>query len=114
MVIKLRFTSFMSILGMLLTLTLLASPIARAEENPFSTPDSATDITVAGEDSKKAKCGEGKCGEGKCADSEKKAKCEKCAKGEKCEKCAKKAKSSEGKCSDGKKKSKCGEGKCGG
>lgn len=88
--------------------SLAASPLANAAENPFSMTEHSSGYMVA--DAHEGNCGgkgkdkgEGKCGEGKCG--------EKKAKGE-----------GEGKCGEGKgghgdKKGgegKCGEGKCGG
>ncbi len=91
--------------------SLAASPLASAAENPFSMTEHSSGYMVA--DAHEGNCGgkgdgEGKCGEGKCG--------EKKAKGEGEGKCG------EGKCGKGKgdhgdKKGgegKCGEGKCGG
>jgi len=97
--------------------TLVSLP-AKAESNPF---EAQSIVTIAEQDDKAGKCGEGKaakkgkCGEGKCGEGKaaKKGKCGegKCGEG----KAAKKGKCGEGKCGEGKaaKKGKCGEGKCG-
>jgi len=97
-------------LGTTFAVSLAASPVANAAENPFSMTElSNGGYMVAGEHGEgkcgegKGKCGdkkkgEGKCGEGKCGDKKK---------GE--------GKCGEGKCGDKKKgEGKCGEGKCGG
>ncbi len=97
-------------------LTSLVSLSAKAESNPF---EAQGIVSIAGDDGKDQKCGEGKkakkgkCGEGKCGEGKKakKGKCGegKCGEGKK----AKKGKCGEGKCGEGKKakKGKCGEGK---
>ena len=77
-------------LGATFAVSLAASPLAGAAENPFNMTELAGGYMVAGHDADaEGKCGEGKCGEGK-------------DKGE-------------GKCGEGKDKGegKCGEGKCG-
>ena len=93
--------------------SLAASPLAKADVNPFSTTDLGSGYLQLAEGS----CGEGKCGEGKCG--EKKGKEGKCGEGKCGEgKCGEK-KGSEGKCGEGKcgdkkgSEGKCGEGKCG-
>ena len=103
-------------LGATFAVTLAASPLANAKDNPFSATAFTSGYMVA--DGHEGKCGEGKCGEGKGA-KEKEGKC-----GE-----GKGAKEKEGKCGEGKcgedkamekedkameKEGKCGEGKCGG
>ena len=90
-------------LGATFAVTLAASPLANANDNPFSATAFTSGYMVA--DGHEGKCGEGKCGEGKAA-KEKEGKC------------------GEGKCGEGKaiekedkameKEGKCGEGKCGG
>ena len=107
-------SSIAAVLG-LLTFSLFASNVAKAETNPFAANELVTITaehtdTKCGEgkakDGKKAKCGEGKCGEGKMKDH-KKGKC-----GEGKMKAAKKGKCGEGKCGEGKMKDKSK--KCGG
>ncbi len=96
-------------LGTTFAVTLAASPLANAAENPFSVTSFDSGYMVAGDT--EGKCGEGKCGgdkaegEGKCGEG-------KCG-GDKAE--------GEGKCGEGKcggdkaeGEGKCGEGKCGG
>jgi len=84
-------------LGTTFAVSLAASPVVNAAENPFSMTELPNGYMVAGEH------GEGKCGEGKCGDKKKGE--GKCGEG----KCG------EGKCGDKKKsEGKCGEGKCGG
>ena len=107
-------SSIAAVLG-LLTFSLFASNVAKAETNPFAANELVTITaehtdTKCGEgkakDGKKAKCGEGKCGEGKMKDHKK----GKCGEG-------KMTSHEQGKCGEGKmkaaKKGKCGEGKCG-
>ena len=78
-------------LGTTFAVTLAASPLASASENPFSVTTFESGYMVTGD-------AEGKCGEGKCGgDKEAEGKCG----GDK---------EAEGKCGEGK----CGEGKCGG
>jgi len=97
--------------------TLVSLP-AKAESNPF---EAQGIVTIAEQDDKAGKCGEGKMKDGKCGEG-KKAKKGKCGEGKCGEgKAAKKGKCGEGKCGEGKaaKKGKCGEGKdkakkCGG
>ncbi len=85
-----------SALGVTLVATLAASPVVKADENPFAISEISGYMTAG--DHKEGKCGEGKCGEGKCG-------------GEK----GKEGKCGEGKCGGEKgKEGKCGEGKCGG
>ena len=107
-------SSIAAVLG-LLTFSLFASNVAKAETNPFAANELVTIAaehtdTKCGEgkakDGKKGKCGEGKCGEGKMKDHKK----GKCGEG-------KMTNHEQGKCGEGKmkaaKKEKCGEGKCG-
>lgn len=107
-------SSIAAVLG-LLTFSLFASNVAKAETNPFAANELVTIAaehtdTKCGEgkakDGKKGKCGEGKCGEGKMKDHKK----GKCGEG-------KMTSHEQGKCGEGKmkaaKKEKCGEGKCG-
>ena len=78
-------------LGTTFAVTLAASPIVNAADNPFSVTTFESGYMVAGDT-------EGKCGEGKCGgDKEAEGKC------------------GEGKCGGDKEaEGKCGEGKCGG
>ena len=107
-------SSIAAVLG-LLTFSLFASNVAKAETNPFAANELVTIAaehtdTKCGEgkakDGKKGKCGEGKCGEGKMKDHKK----GKCGEG-------KMTSHEQGKCGEGKMKAankeKCGEGKCG-
>ena len=107
-------SSIAAVLG-LLTFSLFASNVAKAETNPFAANELVTIAaehtdTKCGEgkakDGKKGKCGEGKCGEGKMKDHKK----GKCGEG-------KMTSHEQGKCGEGKmkdaKKEKFGEGKCG-
>ena len=88
MVEKARLTALVTALGITMTIALLSSPIARADENPFSINEATTGLVVAGEEGKcddSAKCDKGKCddsddssdesscGEGKCGDNKDKA-----------------------------------------
>ncbi len=80
-------------LGTTFAISLTASPIINAADNPFA----ANQLTNGGYEVAEGKCGEGKCGEGKCGDKKE---------GE--------GKCGEGKCGDKKEgEGKCGEGKCG-
>ncbi|MEM8844661.1 MAG: hypothetical protein AAGB35_06410 [Pseudomonadota bacterium] len=81
-------------IGAALTASVLALPIANADENPFAMTDLSSGFMVAGE-------GEGSCGEGKCGEGEGSCGEGKCGEG----KCGE----GEGSCGEGK----CGEGKCG-
>jgi uncharacterized low-complexity protein len=88
-------------LGTTFAISLTASPIINAAENPFAATEFSNGYMVAEE----GKCGEGKCGdkkgeEGKCGDKM----------GEE-GKCG--DKKAEGSCGDKKEEGKCGEGKCG-
>ncbi len=96
-------------LGTTFAVTLMASPIAGAAENPFAATEFDRGYMVAGEE---GKCGEGKCG-GEKADGEGKCGGEK-ADGE--GKCGGEKADGEGKCGGEKSdaEGKCGEGKCGG
>ncbi|MEE2983987.1 MAG: hypothetical protein VX929_11900 [Pseudomonadota bacterium] len=101
-------------LGATFAVTLAASPLANANDNPFSATAFTSGYMVA--DSHEGKCGEGKCGEGKAA-KEKEGKCGegKCGEGKAAQE--KEGKCGEGKCGEDKameKEGKCGEGKCGG
>jgi uncharacterized low-complexity protein len=89
---KAKLTALATALGLTMAIALLASPLARADQNPFSVSDAASGIVVAGEE--KGKCAEGKCAEGKCGGGEEE--------------------EGEAKCGDDEKEGKCGEGKCGG
>ena len=85
-------------LGTTFAISLSASPVVNAADNPFSATHLSNGYMVA--DSNEGKCGEGKCGdkgeEGKCGDKEAEGKC------------------GEGKCGEKKEaEGKCGEGKCG-
>ena len=85
-------------IGTTFAISLAASPVVNAAENPFSVTSYESGYMVA-----EGKCGdmkdtEGKCGEGKDTEG-------KCGEG----------KDAEGKCGEGKDmEGKCGEGKCGG
>ncbi len=89
-------------LGTSFAITLAASPVANAAENPFSATEFSNGYMVVAESGEghgegEGSCGEGKCGEGKCGEG----------KGEE-------GKCGEGKCGEGKgEEGKCGEGKCG-
>lgn len=73
MVEKARLTALVTALGITMTIALLSSPLARADENPFSVSNTDSSLVVAGDD---GKCGdsdksaddmsddEGKCGDG--------------------------------------------------
>jgi uncharacterized low-complexity protein len=100
-------------LGTTFAISLSASPIVNAADNPFSATQLSNGYMVA--DAHEGKCGEGKCGdkkkeegkcgEGKCGDKKAEGSC-----GDKKEE----GKCGEGKCGDKKKEEgKCGEGKCG-
>jgi len=90
-------------LGTTFAISLTASPIINAADNPFA----ANQLTNGGYEVAEGKCGEGKCGdkkegEGKCGEG----KCGDKKEGE--------GKCGEGKCGDKKEgEGKCGEGKCG-
>lgn len=90
-------------LGTTFAVSLAFSPIAGAEQNPFSLTELTGGYMVADSHGGEGKCGEGKTeGEGKCGEG--KAEGEgKCGEG----KCGEKRKAHEGKCGEGK----CGEGK---
>ncbi|MFP6681548.1 MAG: hypothetical protein VCB07_05050 [Gammaproteobacteria bacterium] len=90
-------------LGTTFAVTLAASPLANAAQNPFSVTAFDTGYMVAGEE---GKCGEGRCGEGKCGEG--KTKNEEMSKDE----AGAKEKAMEEKAEGG--EPKCGEGKCGG
>ena len=89
-------------LGTTFAVSLALSPIASAEQNPFSMTALSGGYMVADNDtSAEGKCGEGKCGENRKAHEGK---------------CGAKDSSAEGKCGEGKcgEKRKAHEGKCGG
>ena len=101
-------------IGSAFAVSLMASPIVSAEQNPFSMNELSSGYQVA-EKGKEGSCGEGKCG------GKKSSKEGSCGEG----KCGGKKSSKEGSCGDkkgkegscGDKKGKegsCGEGKCGG
>ncbi|GJM04649.1 MAG: hypothetical protein DHS20C09_06400 [marine bacterium B5-7] len=92
-------------LGTTFAISLSASPVVNAADNPFNMTDLGSGYMVAEEGSCGDKKEEGKCGEGKCGDKKAEGSCgDKKAEG----KCG------EGKCGDKKKEEgKCGEGKCG-
>ncbi|MBN1378273.1 MAG: hypothetical protein JXA04_03475 [Gammaproteobacteria bacterium] len=89
MIEKIKFTAILSALGLTMIVALLTSPIARADENPFSVSDTSSNLVLAADESKCGDSEKAKCGEGKCGDSE------------------------EDKCGDSEEEAKCGEGKCG-
>jgi uncharacterized low-complexity protein len=87
-------------LGTTFVVSLAASPIVQAAENPFALNDLSSGYMVAEEGACGEKEGEGKCGEkegeGKCGEKKAEGKC------------------GEGKCGENKEaEGKCGEGKCG-
>jgi Uncharacterized low-complexity protein len=88
-------------LGATFAVSLAASPIVNAAENPFQLHELAGGYMVADHDKEsEGKCGEGKCGENKEVKKEAEGKC------------------GEGKCGENKEmkkeaEGKCGEGKCG-
>jgi uncharacterized low-complexity protein len=107
---KIQMKPIAAALGTTFAVTLAASPMANAAENPFATVEYASGYMVADAHGE-GKCGEGKCGgekasEGKCGEKAAEGKCggEKAGEG----KCGEKA--AEGKCGG----EKSGEGKCGG
>ncbi len=94
-------------LGTTFAISLTASPIINAADNPFA----ANQLTNGGYQVAEGKCGEGKCGDEKKAEKEGKCGEGKCGEEKKAEK---EGKCGEGKCGDKKKEEgKCGEGKCG-
>ncbi len=114
-----------AILGTAFAVSLAASPIAGAAENPFGMTELSSGYMVADAEGKcgegmekkaEGKCGEGKCGEGMekkaegtCGEGMEKSHEGKCGEGM--------DKAAEGKCGEGMEKKaegKCGEGKCGG
>ncbi len=82
-------------LGTTFAISLSASPVVNAADNPFTATQIGNGYMVAEHGDGEGKCGEGKCGEGKCGDKGGEGKC------------------GEGKCGDKKAEGKCGEGKCG-
>ena len=99
---KKTLTPIAAVLGTTFAVSLSASPITLAAENPFALNDLSSGYMVAEE----GKCGEGKCGEkegeGKCGEG-------KCGEG----KDKGEGKCGEGKCGEKEGEGKCGEGKCG-
>ena len=104
------------VMGATFAASMAATPIANADQNPFSMQNLASGYTQLAE----GKCGdsigknkdaEGKCGEGKAAAKLKDGKCGegKCGEGKK-----EAAKEMEGKCGEDKGMKKDREGKCGG
>jgi uncharacterized low-complexity protein len=90
-------------LGTTFAVSLALSPVANAEQNPFSLTELAGGYMVADAHGGEGKCGEGKGeGEGKCGEGKKEGE-GKCGEG----KCGEKRKAHDGKCGEGK----CGEGK---
>lgn len=87
-------------LGTTFAVSLAISPIANAEQNPFSLTELSGGYIVADSHEGK-KEGEGKCGEGKCGEKRDTSAEGKCGEG----KCGEKRAAHEGKCGEGK----CGE-----
>lgn len=101
---KIQMKPIAAALGTTFAVTLAASPMANAAENPFATVEYASGYMVA-DSHGEGKCGGEKAGEGKCGEKAGEGKCgEKAGEG----KCGEKA--AEGKCGG----EKSGEGKCGG
>ena len=99
---KIQLKPVAAALGATFAVTLAASPIANAADNPFSAVEFQSGYMVA-DGHAEGKCGEGKCGESKGGEG-------KCGEG----KCGE-SKGGEGKCGESKGgEGKCGEGKCGG
>ena len=90
-------------LGTTFAVTLAASPLANAAQNPFSVTAFDTGYMVAGD--AEGKCGEGKCGGDKSEEAE-----GKCGEG----KCGGDHDADGGHGEKGEAEGKCGEGKCGG
>ncbi|MBE0436149.1 MAG: hypothetical protein IBX56_10125 [Methylomicrobium sp.] len=92
-------SKLISSLGSAVAVSLLASPLAQASENPFSLQKVtvSTQLAQAGD-----KSGEGKCSDGKCGDKMKEGGCSGAMMG----------KSKEGKCGEGKCGDKLKEGGC--
>jgi uncharacterized low-complexity protein len=104
---KKTLTPIAAALGTTFVVSLAASPVVLAAENPFALNNLSSGYMVAEE----GKCGEGKCGENKDTSAEGKCGEDKEAEG----KCGEN-KEAEGKCGENKDTSaegKCGEGKCG-
>jgi len=120
---KNRLKPVAAILGTTFVVSLAASRVVNAAENPFNATElSNGGYMVAGKDGE-GKCGEGKCGEGKAGDhKEGEGKCGegKCGEGKAGDHKEGEGKCGEGKCGEGKAgdhkegEGKCGEGKCGG
>ena len=89
-------------LGTTFVVSLAASPVVLATDNPFALNDLSSGYMVAGHDAE-GKCGENKEAEGKCGDMKDTSAEGKCGEG----KCGEKRKEHEGKCGEGK----CGENK---
>jgi uncharacterized low-complexity protein len=90
-------------LGTTFAISLTASPVINAADNPFA----ANQLTNGGYEVAEGKCGEGKCGDKKAEEG-------KCGEGKCGDKKAEEGKCGEGKCGDKKaEEGKCGEGKCG-
>jgi len=88
---KVKLKPVAAVLGTTFVVSMAASPVANAADNPFQMNELSSGYMVAE--------GEGNCGEGKCGDK---------GEGEGEGKCG------EGKCGDkGEGEGKCGEGKCG-
>ena len=103
---KIQLKPVAAALGATFAVTLAASPIANAADNPFSAVEFQSGYMVA-DGHAEGKCGEGKCGaEMHNADAKAKAAEAKAAGQEKAADAKKKA-------SDKAKEMKCGEGKCG-
>jgi len=94
-------SKLISSLGSAVAISLLASPLAQASENPFALQKvtASTQLAQAGD-----KSGEGKCSDGKCGDKMKEGGCSGASMG----------KSKEGKCGEGKCGDKTKEGGCSG
>ena len=91
-------------LGTTFAISLSASPVINAADNPFA----ANQLTNGGYEVAEGKCGEGKCGDSKGEEG-------KCGEGKCGDKKEGEGKCGEGKCGDKKaEEGKCGEGKCGG
>ena len=104
---KIQLKPVAAAIGATFAVSLAASPLANAAENPFSAVELTTGYMVADSHA------EGKCGEGKCGES--KGKEGKCGEGKCGESKGDDAKGAEGKCGESKgSDAKAGEGKCGG
>lgn len=101
-------------LGTTFVVSLAASPVANAADNPFS-----MNVFTSGYEVAEGNCGDKMEGEGKCGEEKKEEKEGKCGEGN-CGENKETGKDKEGKCGEGKcgekkekKEGKCGEGKCG-